>query len=259
MESGADPTLLGFFQSPVGIAISWIGTIGSAILAIVSLLLFFREKRQSKLIAELVTRFEMAQQVAKAAESAAARKDKLEAGVRTAGDELEALRKDIEEKIPDQARAAFFRVAIPEIENQIVYLDAQRRDMLHNLAALNETPPNTDAIREILKSEIDSRVTSRRKLDESQALLSILTGITASLSALYFINFIAVPVSAIFGVLIANTVFEMGKRWANVYPEHRFARFIQSRAYTLLPWLIFGLIGVGTVGVLSYIYWRGLY
>ena len=145
-------------------------------------------------------------------------------------DELARMTTEIEKSIPIQARAAFFNAAIPEIDQQILYLSKQREEMVNALKVTGVSPVQSSLLKKILETEINATVMARRRLDEKQIALSIFTGIAAAMAV-----FDLPPLRIVFAYAILWAAYGLGHQWAAVYPEARLSKFIKSPLYRFLP------------------------
>ena len=82
---------------------------------------------------------------------------------------------------------------------------------------------------------------ARRKLDERQTVLSILTGFAAASATLNLFEPVIFPLSLALGFAIVWAAYGLGHQWAAVYPDNRLAGFIRSQISRLLP-IVFGAI-----------------
>jgi hypothetical protein len=100
---------------------------------------------------------------------------------------------------------------------------------------------------------------ARRKLDEQQTVLSILTGFAAASAMLNLFEAIIFPISLALGFGIVWAGYKLGLQWAAVYPENRLSKLIQSRLYRLLPITFGAIFVIAFVVVLFLIFNRRLF
>ena len=106
------------------------------------------------------------------------------------------------------------------------------------IRALKETGVSSLAssrLASILNTEISATVMARRKMDERQTVLSILTGFAAASATLNLFEPVIFPISLALGFSIVWAAYSLGHQWAAVYPDNRLAKFTRSPFYRLLP------------------------
>jgi hypothetical protein len=139
-----------FFESALGVQIAWYASILGVILGVAPLILYIQERNKSKLLNSILEKYDLALKVENEAKKASDSKTTADQAVNKSKQELAELTKQLEETIPSQARAAFFRAAIPEVDRQILYLQEQRKAMETGLkqtgVALSESPTHKDLI-----------------------------------------------------------------------------------------------------------------
>lgn len=241
-----------FFTSPTGATIAWFATLIGLLAAIIPLSQLASQRREARLLKEVLEQFHLKETLKKETEAVTASKADIESNLAKRQTELDALTLEISEKIPKQARAAFYATAIPEIEAQILALSEQREIMNTALSKLNVAPVDNQKIKRILDEEISSSIRARRSLEEKQTMLSIVSGFAAASSFLGIFG----PVGLLFTVVLAFWVLfvshQLGLQWSLVYPEARLAKLLRSRAYRFVPLFLGIAVGALLVMVLYF-------
>lgn len=164
-----------------------IAAIIGVVLAAIPLFLYFREKRSSEAMKQLVEEFQLAQKVRESLVHTKAEKQKLEVESKALFEDVKVFEFDIRERLPLEAKSAFLRNAIPAIEEQIFALMSQRDHMANSLAELTGETLQSPKARAILSPESETRLTAKRLFESGQAQLSILTAFISV--ALYLVPY----------------------------------------------------------------------
>lgn len=233
MENG----ISAFFSSPMGISIAWIASVLGVIFGAIPLTLLYSERKKSRLLNQVLEQFHVKETIEKQKETANATKADIEAALLKSKIELTKLTREIEVGIPAQARAAFFSAALPEIEMQILSLSEQRKTIIKELKENGIDSSENSRIKEVLEQEIGQTVHARRKLDETQTILSIFSGFAAASAFLDVLGGLGYMFSAILGLIIVFISYNLGKNWAMVYPQSKFSSLIRSKYYNIIPYI----------------------
>jgi hypothetical protein len=217
-----------FFESALGVQIAWYASILGVILGVAPLILYIQERNKSKLLNSILEKYDLALKVENEAKKASDSKTTADQAVNKSKQELAELTKQLEETIPSQARAAFFRAAIPEVDRQILYLQEQRKAMETGLKQTGVALSDSSRLQPILQTEINQTVLARRKLDEKQTILSIFAGLAGGSAAFSLFYQIITPLRIVLGIGILWAVYGLCQQWAIVYPENILSKLIRA-------------------------------
>jgi hypothetical protein len=242
-----------FFESPLGVQIAWYASIVGVVLGLIPLGLYFQERNKSKLLNSVLEKYDLATRVESEAEKANRNKIGTEEALQKSKEELADLTKQLEQSIPGQARAAFFRAALPEIDRQISYLQEQRESMEKGLSETGVPLNDSSRLKPILQKEINQTVMARQLLDEKQTVLSILAGLAAGTSGLSMFEVFIFPLRIVLGCFILWSVYDLGMQWATVYPERKLSKLLDDWG-RWLPFMVLGAVVVSALLLLLIVF-----
>jgi hypothetical protein len=213
-----------FFLSPTGAGLAFVLT-AAGLIASIAFYLFGRREQAS--LRRLLFAFDLKTKIEAEAGELLEQKKSAEKELRTLSRYAEVLKR----RIPSEARAAFFRNSIPEIDRQIFELTSQRDYMAAELRKLGATSPEMTTIRQELDSEMTRRLVARTRFERSQTTLAILAAIIAAIGSLIPWP-LSGPLASMVAVGMASSINNLLKAWSNIYPEDRWVR-IWVRNFTL--------------------------
>lgn len=200
--------LLAWVASSNAAGISFLINVISLILAIAGFLLYFQQKKESRLLSGILEEFNVKQRISKATDSAKSEKSKLDEQIANSRDQIKEAKRDLTERLPAEARRAYYENAIPVIQKQIYDLEKQLESMDEEIKKYEGTPSTASPhINEILGEEIRKHLSTQRDMDRSQSLLAILTAIAAAAGAL-LPHPLSVFTAIILGFLILKEAYQ---------------------------------------------------
>lgn len=167
-------TFIQWVTASTGAGISFGLNILMLVLTVVSFVLYLRQKAQYRLFFAMIQEYDVKGRLEK--DTAKAKQER----ERTVS-ELQAAQRDLRERLPVEAKRAYFENMIPVVQYQIFELHKQLQRMTAELDGLGgRVELSAQPIQQILSEQVRKHVAVRRSLDSSLALLAALTGGTAA-------------------------------------------------------------------------------
>lgn len=210
-------SLLAWVTSSDAAGISFLLNVVSVIFAVVGFILYFQQKREYRLLSGILEEYGLQQRIKKATNTAKSEQSKLDQEITRRRGEIEEAKRDLNERLPTEARKAYYENAIPVLQKQIFDLEKQLESMTEELKVYEGTPStNSPYINEILGEEIRKHLSIQRDMERVQALLAILTAITAATGSIlpYPLNLF---VTAFLGILILMQVYRYWRLYRIYY------------------------------------------
>ncbi len=216
--------LLDWVTSSDAAGISFLINVISFLLAVAGFLLYFQQKREYRLLSGILEEYGLQKRIRKATKSAKSEQLKLDQEINRRRNEIEEAKRDLSERLPAEARKAYYENSIPVIQKQIYDLEKQLESMFEELKACEETPSTVSPhINEILGEEIRKNLSLQRDMEQVRVLLTIFTALTAAVGVLlpYPLN---IGIAFILGVVIVRQAYRYWRLYRVCYsrPSKRF-------------------------------------
>ncbi len=185
-------------------------------LTIAGFILYFNQKKQYRLLFAMMEQFELADKIKKDTS-----KVKKELDATTS--RIDEAKKELNERLPQEAKRAYYENAIPAVEKQIYDLSIQLKSMTGELENVGGgTEGNSPEIDKILSEEVRNHVSVRRDLERTQGLLAICTGTTAAIGFIlpFPLSLLAMPTA----VIAIIQCFIMFRLWKRYYGERKWKK-----------------------------------
>jgi predicted PurR-regulated permease PerM len=248
------PWLERIINDPVNLISVATGLIG-VILGIIPLILYFYERKNTRNLNAVVGQYALLRQIELAKEAAEAQQEQAQAELSLVSARAAQMQEDIEKKLPNAAQRAYYINTIPQVEIQIHDLGVRLHTMKQALVSLtDEHTPISVEVSTILSEVVSEHVTARRRMEQDQIILVILTALTSSILAIvpYPLN-IFIPVPS--GIIAMYMCYRLVRAARRVYPDSKFLNpaWTQERSRKILicsavAFLAFMLCLLGSAG-----------
>lgn len=191
----------------------WVNIVSLA-LAVAGFALYFSQKRQYRLLFAILEEYGIRQKEAETAKVVKEEKSKAEEALAATKQEIESARKELAERLPQEAKRAYLESTIPVVEQQIFDLGQRLGALRVDLSRLtSEAAPASAEIQAILANELRKHVGLRYRLDDAQSGLTVLTALAAAFGSLPFFYDVDIwtPVFAVVGALIFMQALKLYK------------------------------------------------
>lgn len=191
-------------------------TIVMLFLAIFGFIMYFRQKREYCLLFEMLKEYELHEKIRKDKSKTAQEYKKLEQEKRETQKQIEEAYRDLKERLPMEAKRAYYENTIPVVQKQIFDLAKQLEGMTEALQACGgQVKERSLEIDTILSEEIRRHLSIRRDMERAQMLLVIFMGGAAAMGLLlpYPLSTLAIPL----GVVVARQCLLLYKLWKTYY------------------------------------------
>lgn len=201
-SSETDPGVLdAWFQWVSGStasSISFALNIVMFVLAIGGFYLYIVQKREYRILFAMVEEFGVKEKLERAKTQVAEEHEKMQETLESTQKDVQTAQKELAERLPIEARRAYYENAIPAVAQQISDLKYQLDRMQGELIALGDGQEiQSPYLRGILSEEMEKHMAIRREMEKAQLLLSIFTGSAAAAGLLvpYPFNLISIPLA----------------------------------------------------------------
>ena len=195
-DPGAVERLVHWAASSGAAATSLLINVVSLLLAIGGFYLYFDQKREYRLLFAMFEEYGLKQRITEQAKGAEEAKARAEQELNAARNAINAAQADLRERIPVEARKAYYENTIPALQKQIFDLVEQLNRMQASYSELGgQSVTIAPQIERVLTQEVRRHVSIRRDMERSEAFLAIYTGTTASIGTIlrYPLDLLAVP------------------------------------------------------------------
>lgn len=207
--------LLSWITSSAAAGTSFIINVISFLLAMWGFQLYRGQKREYRLLFAMFQEYGLKERISAEIKDASERKERVENELNATRGAIEEAQRDLRERIPAEARKAYYEHTIPVLQKQIFDLSEQLRQMTEAYeAAGGATVTISRPIEDVLNKEVRRHVSLRRDMERTEALLAIFTGTTASIGTIlkYPYDLLAVPF-AILALRAAYRFFTLSRRY----------------------------------------------
>lgn len=164
-------------EDPVNLISIFLGIIG-VILGFIPLILWLFERSRSRILAQTVKEFSILERIQELQSETQKRNKVSEAKAQEIEKKAQAMREDVEQRIPNAAMAAYYQHTIPQLELEILDLGTRLVTMRSALNNIENTVDVVDPkVKKILSDQISANVGAKRILDQQQFLLVICTAV----------------------------------------------------------------------------------
>jgi len=216
--------------------------------------LYFQQKREYKLLFDMVSQYGLKQQLEQDTKKIEELHGKLALEKTKTEEQIREAQKDLTERLPLEAKRAYYENAIPDVQKQIFDLSQQMNRMKGELAAIEDSEIASPQIDSILSTEIKKSLSIRRDMEKAQLLLSIFTGSVAATSVLlpYPFSLLAVPLAG----AALRQCYVLYRLWGTFYGKLPDKGLRKYRLGVLLAWLLVSLATLSlTVSALAFGAW----
>jgi len=207
-----DESFFEWVSSSNATAFSFILNLTMFFLTLFGFYLYHSQKKEYKLLTAIMEDFGLKQKVQTEKSKAQVEYKQLAEEKINVKNQIKEAEKDLKERLPNEAKKAYYSNTIPVVERQIFDLSNQLTGMKTDLENLEGTSkPTSPVIKEILANEIKKRLTIKSEIENTQLILAILTGSVASIGIIlpFPINLLAVPLA----VAVLRQCLKLYKLW----------------------------------------------
>lgn len=222
-EPSAFQRALVWVTSSAAAAALFLINVVSLLLAAAGFYLYFKQKREYQLIFAMFQEYNLKEKIAADAKDAEQAKTRAEQQLKATRHAIESAQADLVERIPNEARKAYYENTIPVLQKQIFDLSRQLEQMGEAYSSLGGSSATiSPEIERVLTEEVRRHVSLRRDMERSEGFLAILTGTTASIGtvAKYPFDLLALP----FAILALREAYRFLKLWRRYYRTKPLAR-----------------------------------